>query len=293
MQILSSIQGQTKVCGIFGHPVGHSFSPVLQNTLFRALQIPAVYTAFDVAPEHLPAAVQGAFAMGLWGLNITIPHKKEVMALLTGIDPLAAQIGAVNTLCRRENGFWGYNTDILGLKKCFALHGHCLSQAQVLVLGAGGAANAAAFLAASEGASHLYLANRTRAKAEALASQIQTHYPIPITVCTLDDLSALPKDLLVIQATSVGMGTWESPVQDETFWQKARFVVDIVYTPWETKTVHDARAQGATAVNGFEMLIYQGIASAELWHGLSVDDDTARTLCEALANHYQNRKDTP
>ena len=151
MQILSSIQGQTKVCGIFGHPVGHSFSPVLQNTLFRALQIPAVYTAFDVAPEHLPAAVQGAFAMGLWGLNITIPHKKEVMALLTGIDPLAAQIGAVNTLCRRENGFWGYNTDILGLKKCFALHGHCLSQAQVLVLGAGGAANAAAFWQPAKG----------------------------------------------------------------------------------------------------------------------------------------------
>ncbi len=292
MQIVSTVQGQSNVCGIFGHPVGHSFSPVLQNTLFQALNLPAVYTAFDVSPAHLPAAVQGAFAMGILGLNITIPHKKEVMALLSGIDPLAAQIGAVNTLCRRENGFWGYNTDILGLKKCFALHGHSLKGASVLVLGAGGAANAAAFLAASEGAGHLYLANRTRAKAEALASQVQAHYSIAITVCPLEDLSALPTDLLVIQATSVGMGSWESPIQDISFWQNARFVVDIVYTPWETKTVHDARSQGAEAVNGFEMLIYQGIASAELWHGISVDDQTARTLCGLLADYYQNRKDT-
>ena len=287
MQIQTKINGQMALFGIFGHPVKHSFSPILQNTLAALLGENAVYVPFPVPPEGLEAAVKGAFALGVQGLNITIPHKQAILPFLAGIDPLAERIGAVNTLCRRENGFWGYNTDVLGLKKCFSLHHRSLKGERVLLIGAGGAANAAAFLAAEEGADAIWIANRTLAKAQALSQRVRQWYPLPVHPISLQDIPHLEGPLLVIQTTSVGMERDESPVLDPSFWQKVPFVVDIIYTPWQTRTLREARAQGAEGVNGFEMLIYQGIASAELWRNIQLSPHEAQALYNALALYYR------
>ena len=109
------IKGTTRVCGLIGNPVGHSISPVIHNTLADITKTNMVYTTFKVDKEDVAKAVEGAYALDILGLNVTVPHKQSVMDVLVDIDPLAKAIGAVNTLVRKDGGYKGYNTDILGL----------------------------------------------------------------------------------------------------------------------------------------------------------------------------------
>ena len=170
------IKGTTRVCGLIGNPVGHSISPVIHNTLADITKTNMVYTTFKVDKEDVAKAVEGAYALDILGLNVTVPHKQSVMDVLVDIDPLAKAIGAVNTLVRKDGGYKGYNTDILGLKRELEDESISLCGNNCIILGAGGAARAIAFLCAQSGANKVYMLNRTIEKAENIAEAVNGYF---------------------------------------------------------------------------------------------------------------------
>jgi shikimate dehydrogenase len=288
MSVADMVNGKTKVFGIIGNPIEHSFSPVLQNTVARELGENVAYVPFKVGSGEVKTALDGAFRLGICGFNVTVPHKKEVMESLVAIDDLALKIGAVNTLKYTNSGYKGYNTDILGLGKCFDIEGISIKGKTVVILGAGGAANSVAILAAERGASNIIIVNRTKANAQALKEQTARYYNGGISVISFEELMGIESPEIVIQTTSVGMGegVWESPVKNTAFFQKVQAVVDIVYTPWQTKLLSDAKENGCVAINGFDMLIYQGLASYEIWHDVKIEDEISKALRNQLADYY-------
>ncbi|MGE4214295.1 MAG: shikimate dehydrogenase [Anaerotignaceae bacterium] len=292
MSVADMVNGKTKVFGIIGNPIEHSFSPVLQNTVARELGENVAYVPFKVESREVKTALDGAFRLGICGFNVTVPHKKEVMESLIAIDDLALKIGAVNTLKYTNSGYKGYNTDILGLGKCFDIEGISIQGKTVVILGAGGAANSAAILAAEREASNIIIVNRTKANAQALKEQTARYYNEEISVISFEELMSIERPEIVIQTTSVGMGqgVWESPVKNTEFFKKVQAVVDIVYTPWQTKLLSDAKENGCVAINGFDMLIYQGLASYEIWHDVKIDDETSKALRNQLADYYRTKR---
>ena len=169
------INGTTRVCGLIGNPVAHSISPVIHNRLAGLRGDNLVYATFKVEAGNVAAAVKGAYALDILGLNVTVPHKQAVIDELVDIDGLAAAIGAVNTLVRTEGGFKGYNTDILGLDRELSDVGISLEDKCVVIIGAGGAARAIAFLCAGKKASEIYIMNRTLEKAQNIADAVNEY----------------------------------------------------------------------------------------------------------------------
>ncbi|GFI61889.1 shikimate dehydrogenase (NADP(+)) [Clostridiales bacterium] len=285
------INGKTEVFGIIGNPVEKSFSPIMQNTIAKELGIKAAYVPFKVERGTVKTAVDGGKALGIKGFNVTIPHKVEVMNALYAVDPVAERIGAVNTLKLTENGYIGYNTDIIGLKRCFEERNISIKGKTVVLAGAGGAANSAAMMAGEEEAEKLVILNRTLEKAEALAERVRSYYEIETEAISYGDVNKLSRPEIFIQTTSVGMGSDAegTPIKDASFFDNVKIVVDIIYTPWETRLMREAAEHGASVVNGFDMLFYQGLASFEIWHNMKVDKTVADRLKERLTDFYLRR----
>lgn len=249
------VSGATEVYGILGNPVRHSLSPAMHNAAFQHLGLDKVYIPLPAVDAG--NAIQGIKALGIRGASVTIPHKQAVIPFLDSIDPVAAKIGAVNTLVIKDGLVFGANTDWLGanaaLKQLTALGGK-----KVLLLGAGGSARAIGFGLLEEGA-ELTLASRTPSTGQALAGALGCSW-IPLT--SVSDFSA---DIL-INATSVGMGknAGISPVPRDAVGNFS-LVMDIVYAPLETILLRDAQAAGCKTINGLAMLLYQGVAQFERW----------------------------
>lgn len=166
-----AIDGYTRTCGLIGSPVEHTMSPAIHNTLAEAMGENLVYVPLHVQAGHVREAVEGAFALNLLGCNVTVPYKSEVIPYLKEIDPLAAKIGAVNTLVRTENGFRGYNTDMPGLLRALESDGVKTAGERVLILGSGGVARAVAVML-SERAEEVIILNRTVEKAQKIADEV-------------------------------------------------------------------------------------------------------------------------
>lgn len=260
------IKGTTRVCGLIGNPVGHSVSPAIHNNLAQLTGKDMVYTTFKVEKGDVASAVRGAYSLNILGLNVTVPHKSEVIDSLVDIDPLAKAIGAVNTLVRVDGGFKGYNTDILGLARELEDEGIELADSKVIILGAGGAARAITFLCSSKNAQCVYLLNRTVDKAEVIAQAVNAHFNndkvIPMNIADYADIPG--EDYVVIQTTSVGLHPNDEAVviDDEAFYKKAAVGVDIIYNPAKTKFMKLIKAQGKNAYNGLKMLLYQGVSAS-------------------------------
>lgn len=273
------INGKTRVCGLIGNPVGHSISPVIHNTLAEIMDINMVYTTFKVEKNTVKTAVKGAYALDILGLNVTVPHKQEVMEALVDIDPLAKAIGAVNTLVRTDGGYKGYNTDILGLKRELEDENIQLCDAKCIILGAGGAARAIAFLCAESGAKEIYMLNRTVEKAEVIADAVNDYFERKcINPMNINDYNKLEgEDFIVIQTTSVGLypNVEDVAIADEDFYKKIKAGVDIIYNPFKTKFMRLCEQAGKPSYNGLKMLLYQGIAAYELWNDVKVPRETA------------------
>ena len=283
------INGKTSVFGIIGNPVEKSFSPVLQNTIAREFGKSVAYVPFKVERGQVKTAVEGGKALGIKGFNVTVPHKIEVMEALCAVDPVAERIGAVNTIKLTEKGYVGYNTDIIGLKKCFEERDISIEGKTVVLAGAGGAANSAAMLSGEEKAKRLIIVNRTAEKAQRLAERVRKYYPIEVEVTGYDSITAIKDPEIFVQTTSVGMGNDidSTPVKNAEFFDNVRIVVDIIYTPWETRLMKEAAAHGAIAVNGFDMLFYQRLASFEIWHDMKADMKIAAELKKRLMEFYR------
>ena len=273
------INGTTRVCGLIGNPVGHSISPVIHNSLAQLMDMNMVYTTFKVEKGDVVTAVNGAYALNILGLNVTVPHKQAVMESLVDIDPLAKAIGAVNTLVRTDKGYKGYNTDILGLERELIDEGVVLLGSRCVILGAGGAARAIAFLCAKSGAKEIDVRNRTKEKAYDIAKAVNDYFGKecikPMLISEYDKLEA--DDYVVIQTTSVGLypNVDDVVIDDEAFYKKVKVGVDIIYNPSETRFMKMCKNAGKPACNGLKMLLYQGVAAYELWNDVSVTKEQA------------------
>lgn len=283
---MRDIKGATRVCGLIGNPVEHSISPLIHNTLADLCGIDMVYTTFRVERGQVHTAVDGAYALNILGMNVTVPHKQEVLESLADVDSLAGAIGAVNTLVRTDNGYKGYNTDILGLGRELKEVKIVLNGSDVILLGAGGAARAIAFLCVSEGAKKVYILNRTIEKAEAIAKDVNAHLNSNAAeAMKLSDYHNLEgNDYIVIQTTSVGLypDCDAAVIEDEDFYKKALVGVDIIYNPAETKFMKLMKAQGKQAFNGLKMLLYQGVSAFELWNNINADDSDVKKVYEHM-----------
>lgn len=287
----NSINGSTRLLGIIGDPIEHTFSPIIHNSISHAEKRNVVYVPFHVLKDNLENAVNAAFSLGILGLNVTVPHKKNVMSFISHIDEKALQIGAVNTLKYTEDGYAGYNTDILGIKQSLESESVSLKDKKVLILGAGGAACPAAVLAASEGASNIFIANRTLKNAEDLKDNVIKHYNVDVQALSLDDINSIDSCDIIIQTTTLGFGKNEgiSPVNDTSFFNSkgVSLVFDAVYAPWKTKLLQDAESAGCKCINGFPMLVYQAAASYEIWFDTECKKNVKDLLANQLSAYYK------
>ncbi|MCH7660653.1 MAG: shikimate dehydrogenase [Euryarchaeota archaeon] len=250
------------VYGLLGNPVSHSLSPPMHEAAYRELGISARYVTFEPESEALEAAVSGADALGIRGLNVTIPFKRDALSLVES-DELATRIGAVNTIDFGGSSQkpTGHNTDAAGVRRAFEHHGTELDGTQAVLVGAGGAGRAVAFALAEAGAV-VKIANRTKERAENLANAVPR-----ASGHGLDDLPNLLADAeILVNATSVGMDDDRSPVPSESLSSQLT-VMDIVYRPLETRLLREARAAGAETIDGAWMLLFQGVEAFELWTG--------------------------
>lgn len=275
------MNAKTKLCCLLGNPVEHSISPLIHNTLAEKMNINIAYTAFKVEGSELNNAVKGAKALGILGMNVTVPHKCDVIKALDEIDPLAEKIGAVNTVVSTENGYKGYNTDIIGLNRQLQEEGVFIKDREVIIIGAGGASRAITYLCANEGAKKVWLLNRTLPNAKALADEVNLHFGEVVVPLALEDYNQIPKGKYpIIQTSSVGLypNVDSAPIEDEDFYELAEVGVDIIFNPPATKFMKLCNKKGAKASNGLKMLLYQGIAAFELWNNVKVSDELAREV---------------
>jgi shikimate dehydrogenase len=260
------ITGRTAVYGLIGHPVGHSRSPEMQNAAFIDARIDATYVALLVQPERVAEAVVGAHALGFEGLNVTIPHKQAIPALCVHVDAVAAAVGAVNTLRRAATGWEGFNTDA---PACLAhLEAAGIRRgARALVLGAGGAARASAWALLKAGATVRVAGRRADAAREVVQGLGPATAPgaaIP-QVLPWSDLAAECRAAdVIVNATSVGLPGRQAALPDVTF-RKEQLAVE--WVTGQTAFVRAARAAGARAVTGEQLLVRQGALAFTLWTG--------------------------
>ena len=265
-----SISARTRVCGVIGNPVEHSMSPAMHNAAFRELGLDYVYVAFRVLPENVVQAISGMKALGLRGLNVTLPHKVAVMPLLDEIDPAAQAIEAVNTIVNDNGKLTGYNTDAPGFLRPLLERGIDIGGKNVLILGAGGASRAVAYVLAEKGA-RITILNRHKERAEALADRINAEHSGTTTALELNDENLnrqIENAEILVNVTSVGMSPNVSDsLVKPSLLRRGVVVYDTVYTPVKTRLLRDAEAAGADVISGIEMLTWQGAIAFELFTG--------------------------
>lgn len=283
---MREINGKTRTSGLIGNPVEHTMSPMIHNFLAEEMGIDMAYVPFNVEKGQLDAAVKGAYGLNILGCNVTVPYKSDVMESLVALDDIAEKIGAVNTLVRVEGGYKGYNTDITGLLRALKSEGITLDGEEVIILGAGGVGRAVAFMCAVNGATKVYLLNRTIEKAEYIAKEVNKKVGKQcVEAWCMGDYAKLPdRKFLVMQATSVGLYPNVDAVvlEDAAFYKKVKTGYDLIYTPWETKFMKLVKEQGGQAYNGLKMLLFQAVDAFELWNACKVSDESAYKAYELL-----------
>lgn len=287
---MRDIKGTTSVCGLIGNPVAHSISPLIHNTLAQLQGDDFVYVPFKVEENRVEEAVKGAYALDILGMNVTVPHKQHVLQTLVEVDSIAQAIGAVNTLVRTTkdgiSGYKGYNTDILGLERELEDIGLSLKDREVVLLGAGGAARAIAFLCVQKGAAQVVILNRTVSKAESIANAVNLYFnQSSVRAMDINDYDKMGvNDYIAIQTTSVGLHPNNDDViiRDDQFYKNAAAGVDIIYNPSITAFMKLMDKHGKPAYNGLKMLLYQGIAAYELWMNCTVTKEMADKIYEVM-----------
>jgi len=285
MNPVKGIDGQTRLVGVLGWPVEHTFSPAMHNAAFAALGLDWIYLPLPVPPERLESALPGLAALGFRGANVTVPHKQAVSRYVDDLSEGALAIGAVNTIVVREDGRTvGYNTDWRGFLASLEETGFDSAGRRALVLGAGGAARAVVYGLARIGAQVVIL-NRTLARAKALLEHLAPAVPSSALAVRSLDASALAEEAaradLLVQTTPVGM--WphegESLWPDSLPWPSHLVACDLVYRPRETELLRRARQAGAGVVDGLGMLVHQGGLALQLWTGQAAPLHVMRAAC--------------
>jgi 3-dehydroquinate dehydratase/shikimate dehydrogenase len=274
-----SLTRRTRVYGVIGDPIAHSLSPLLHNTAFHARKFDAVFVPFLV--RNLKEFVGTMEEFGVQGLSVTIPHKESILGYLDDCDPLAARIGAVNTVVVRGAGrLYGYNTDYVGVLRSLESRMR-LAGSRVLLFGAGGAARAAAFALAQAG-SIVCLCARRPERALALARAVGGQ---------VVERGLLAKEFFdaIVNCTPIGMhpkgGT---PLRSAEL--NCRIVMDMVYRPLETELLRLARRKGIETISGLEMFLAQGFAQYEIWTGERAPETAMRRAVVAALRADERSK---
>ncbi|MFH0771732.1 MAG: shikimate dehydrogenase [Candidatus Omnitrophota bacterium] len=279
------INGKTKIFGILGFPVSHTFSPCFHNAAFEALKMNAVYAPFEVSPEGLNKAFQGLAALGVCGVNVTMPHKQAAIPLLDKLSPGAKAIGAVNTVLFKDGKTMGHNTDaegfLLSLKDDLKVNPKGKS---VLIFGSGGAARAISYVLGREGAKSITLVDIVDEKAMELARKTKKDFPacrteaISFFMQEAIDEKVLNSDIL-INASIIGLKSRDSCIIKPATLHKKLAVYDIIYNPPITPLLKEAKKRGLKSAGGIGMLLYQGAASFELFTGRKAPVPVMRRAC--------------
>lgn len=275
---MCSVNSKTRVFAVIGSPIEHSISPEIHNSSFSELKLNCIYVAYRVERLYLREAIEGFKALGYSGVNVTIPHKIEVIRYLEEISPEARKIGAVNTIVFKNNRATGYNTDATGALLALREARIKVRNSKVIILGYGGAARAIAITLAMRGnIESIAIAGRNVKKAGALAEDIKK-LGLPAQSYSITGVENAIKDSnILINSTPVGM----SPKTEETLITREKLhselaVMDIVYTPLETRLLKEAKKAGCRTVDGLGMLIQQAAEAERLWLGVEPDISVMR-----------------
>ena len=278
---MPNITGTTKLLGVIGNPIAHSLSPLIHNAAIAQLGLDNCYMPFCVQPAQLATVLNGFASIGVLGCSVTIPHKQAVMPLLANITPLAAAVGAVNTIWHTPAGWQGTNTDVAGFVTPLLALARDWSQTTAVVLGNGGAARAIVAGCHQLGCGKIQVFGRDIAKLEEFQSSWQqielrvancdTPTPVKIETHLWNELATLSDraNLLIINCTPIGMSPQieDSPISAEIFQNIGSNAIayDLIYTPRPTKFLQLAAARGLMTIDGTEMLVQQGAIAFELW----------------------------
>lgn len=263
----------TRVAGVIGSPVAHSLSPALHNAAFAAGSTDAVYGAFEVAPGRAAAALAAMRTLGLLGLSVTTPHKEDVADAVDELAPAAAALHSVNTVVVGRSGqLVGHSTDGDGFVAGLVAEGVDVTGARVALVGGGAAARSLVDALARAGVADLAVINRSDERAEVAAALAAV-----ARVGAVEDIGAAD---IVVNATSVGMGTADVPV-DVARLRSEHVVADLVYHPLETALLVAARERGCRVVDGLAMLVHQAVLQQELWTGIRPDPPVMRAAAES------------
>jgi shikimate dehydrogenase len=260
-----------KLYAVIGEPIAHSMSPLMHNDLFQHYNLDAHYQPLFVKKENLREAIVGLKAIGVSGFNVTIPHKTEIIPFLDEVDPLAEQIGAVNTVVNQNGKFVGYNTDGLGFIAGLSSLVSDIQTQNVLLIGAGGAARAIFYTLAKNGIKTLDICNRTVQNATELI--LDCPYKPNSNVLSIKDAeNQLQQYDIIIQTTNIGM----SPFLEQTPISLVRLkpgsiVSDIIYNPLETQLLKVAKEKESVIQNGIDMFVNQGAIAFQYWTGILPD----------------------
>jgi len=281
-----NISGHTKPFAVLGHPIGHTLSPIMHNSSITALEMDAIYLAFDAPPAKLMNILTSMRDMGFGGVNLTVPLKEVAFRGVEQLDKSAEISGSVNTIEFLKDGtLRGHSTDgygfVTALKESFDLS---LPGQSIFVLGCGGAGRAVAITCATEGAAKIVVSDIDDSRAAKVVEEIKAVSPdIEIESAGTDKANwtkAASKANLIIQATPVGMNHEDTPLLTRDAFHEEQMLFDLIYMYPETGIMSEAIAAGAKAANGLGMLLHQGARSFEIWTGKAPNITAMRTALE-------------
>lgn len=273
--------------GLLGQSLSHSMSPVIHQTILDILGIPGSYHLFEVEKEQLPDALSGLKVLGAVGVNVTIPHKTEVMQYLDAISPEAAAIGSVNSISFKDDKTTGYNTDFFGFGMLLERHGVKVDGMEALVLGYGGAAKAVIRFLLDSGVKNITIALRNN---QGNSIDVTTDEAYKISTVGYDQLMDQKAGDIIINCTPCGMYPHidESPVSDNVL-SKYHTAVDIIYNPIETLFLRKSRKAGLRAVNGLYMLVSQAVAAQEIWNGVRLSKEEVEKIYNTVFEYMMKK----
>ena len=282
------IDGYTRLAAVVANPIKHSISPFIHNSAFEATNTNGVYLAWEVDATELAETVANIRRYKMYGINLSMPYKEQVIPYLDQLSEEACLIGAVNTVVNREGTLIGYNTDGKGFFK--SLPSFKISRKRLVLLGAGGAAKAILAQAILDGVSQIsvFVRSSSMEKTRPYLEKIQNATGFRVDLFALEDVQDLQDSItkadLLVNATSVGMDGSSQPIPTSIVLPEKLMVADVIYQPFETPFLKWARNQGNQSINGLGMLLYQAAEAFELWTGKEMPTDQ---IWESLKQKYQ------
>ena len=282
------IDGYTRLVAVVANPIKHSISPFIHNSAFEATNTNGVYLAWEVDATELAETVANIRRYQMFGINLSMPYKEQVIPYLDQLSAEACLIGAVNTVVNREGTLIGYNTDGKGFFK--SLPSFKISRKRLVLLGAGGAAKAILAQAILDGVSQIsvFVRSSSMEKTRPYLEKIQNTTGFRVDLFALEDVQDLQDSItqadLLVNATSVGMDGTSQPIPTSIVLPEKLMVADVIYQPFETPFLKWARNQGNQSINGLGMLLYQAAEAFELWTDKEMPTDQ---IWELLKQKYQ------